>query len=50
MRSWHPQKNKKVAEFSNPAFEKKGWIIPHEKCLFLLSMDFLVKEIMNHFT
>jgi hypothetical protein len=38
--------NQKAAENSNPAF-KRGWIIPHEKCHFLLDMDFLEKENTN---
>jgi hypothetical protein len=39
--------NQKVGDlFQTPLFEKE-WTIPHEKCHFLLGMDFLVKEITN---
>jgi hypothetical protein len=37
----------KVSIILNPAFEKKGWTVPHEEWHFLLDMDFFIKEIKN---
>jgi hypothetical protein len=36
-----------LPNFANSVFGKKGWTIPHEKCTFLLDMDFLVNEIAD---
>jgi hypothetical protein len=38
--------NQKAAQFFKPRFGK-GWALPHEKYLFLLDMDRLVKQITN---
>jgi hypothetical protein len=38
---------KKFLNFSNAAIWKKGWTLPHEKCRFLLAIDFLGSEITN---
>jgi hypothetical protein len=38
------RKQKGCPGFQIPLFEK-GWTIPHEKCPFLLNMDYLDKKI-----
>jgi hypothetical protein len=40
-----PQKCCRI--FLTPFFEKKAWTITHEKCHFLLKMDFLMKRVTN---
>jgi hypothetical protein len=39
--------NQNAAIFFKTRFLRKGWVIPYEKCLFLLDMVFLVKGITN---
>jgi hypothetical protein len=47
--SWHSpvQKTNNPQTFFKKAGFKKEWAIPHEKCPFLLDIDFLVKGIKN---
>jgi hypothetical protein len=41
------RKPKSSPTFQTPLLKKVDGYIPHEKCPFLLNMDFLVKEITN---
>jgi hypothetical protein len=36
-----------LADFFKRRLLKKGWAIAHEKCHFLVDMDFIEKKITN---